>query len=121
MNKDIETLSEKIKKARGDSDAKDPQGPQTADGGEDNTRQGLQAGVELVVAIAVGTIIGYWLDVWLGTKPLFMIVMFFLGVGTGFYNVYRISEGMGTALGSFNRKTVLKNGLHPDEKDGKDK
>ena len=54
---------------------------------------------ELVAGIAVGVGIGLGLDYWLGTKPWFMIVFFFLGSGAGMLNVYRTVTGIGHALG----------------------
>lgn len=62
-------------------------------------RQGIQAGVELVAAIFLPTAIGYMIDGHFDTRPLFMLILFFLGICTGFYNVYRISRNMGTAVG----------------------
>ena len=56
-------------------------------------------GIELVVAIAVGTGLGWAIDRWFGTKPWGMIVMFFLGVAAGMMNVWRAVTGQGMAVG----------------------
>ncbi len=61
--------------------------------------QGLRIGVELVVAVVVRFGIGWAIDHWFGTKPLFMAVFFFLGIGAGMWNVYRAVKGMGSAMG----------------------
>ncbi len=37
-------------------------------------------GIEFALGIAVFLGVGYLLDRWLGTQPLFMIVLFFVGV-----------------------------------------
>jgi ATP synthase protein I len=58
----------------------------------------LRIGTELVVAIVVGTGIGWALDRWLGTHWL-AFVFFFLGVGVGMVNVWRAVTGMGMAIG----------------------
>ena len=42
---------------------------------------------ELVVAVLVGTIIGFILDNTFGTKPWLIIIFFFIGVVTGIINV----------------------------------
>ena len=52
--------------------------------------KGLRAGSELLGAVIVGAVIGYWLDRFLGTAPLFMIILLFIGFVTGFYNIYRL-------------------------------
>lgn len=49
----------------------------------------LQVGIELVAGVAVGSVIGYFLDHWLGTMPLFFILCFFLGAAAGFRNLIR--------------------------------
>ena len=50
---------------------------------------GLQAGVEVVAGVAVGLLLGWALDRWLGTAPLFLIVLFMLGAAAGVLNAYR--------------------------------
>ncbi|HET6522623.1 MAG TPA: AtpZ/AtpI family protein [Geminicoccaceae bacterium] len=50
---------------------------------------GVQAGIEIVVALAVGVGIGWALDRWLGTMPLFLVAFFMLGAAAGVLNAYR--------------------------------
>ena len=54
----------------------------------------FKLGTELVAAVAVGTIIGFILDNWFGTKPWFIITFFFLGVIAGMLNVIRVAKNM---------------------------
>lgn len=49
----------------------------------------LRVGVELMSGAFVGGVAGYFLDKWLNTSPVFLIVCFFLGSGGGFMNVVR--------------------------------
>jgi ATP synthase protein I len=51
---------------------------------------GLRVGVELVSALAVAVAIGWGLDRWLHTMPLFLIVFVLLGGAAGVANVWRI-------------------------------
>ena len=60
---------------------------------------GFRIGIELVVAIAVATALGWAIDHWLGTRPWGMIVLFFLGVAAGMMNVYRAVTGISTPVG----------------------
>jgi|TARA_B100001750_G_scaffold211224_1_gene192315 ATP synthase protein I len=49
---------------------------------------------ELVAAVAVGTIIGFILDNWFGTKPWLILIFFFVGVITGILNVIKSAKKM---------------------------
>ena len=49
---------------------------------------------ELVSAVAVGTIIGFILDNWFGTKPWLILIFFFVGVIAGIMNVIRSAKKM---------------------------
>ena len=54
----------------------------------------FKLGTELVAAVGVGTIIGFILDSWFGTKPWLIIVFFFLGSAAGILNVIRTAKKM---------------------------
>ena len=54
----------------------------------------FKLGTELVAAVAVGTIIGFILDTWFGTKPWLIIVFFFLGSAAGILNVIKTANRM---------------------------
>ena len=66
----------------------------------ENHKRGLfmgsafRLGTELVAAVVVGTIIGFILDNWFGTKPWLIITFFFLGVIAGILNVIRVANNM---------------------------
>tara|TARA_B100000579_G_scaffold347436_1_gene300505 strand:+ start:421 stop:702 length:282 start_codon:yes stop_codon:yes gene_type:complete len=66
---------------------------------EDNKRglfmgSAFRLGTELVASVVVGTIIGFILDNWFGTKPWFIIIFFFMGVIAGILNVIRVANNM---------------------------
>ena len=54
----------------------------------------FKLGTELVAAVGVGTIIGFILDSWFGTKPWLIIIFFFLGAAAGMLNVIRAANQM---------------------------
>lgn len=56
--------------------------------------QGLRIAVELVVGVAFGAFVGYWLDRSLGTAPGLMMVMLILGFAAGMTNVIRTARRM---------------------------
>ena len=54
----------------------------------------LKLSTELVAAVAVGTIIGFILDDWFGTKPWLILIFFFVGVAAGIMNVVKSAKNM---------------------------
>ena len=59
-----------------------------------NFGEAFKLSTELVAAVAVGTIIGFILDNWFGTKPLLIITFFILGATAGITNVVRAAKKM---------------------------
>jgi ATP synthase protein I len=49
-------------------------------------------GLSFVLAILLGAWFGYLLDKWLGTSPLFFLILFVLGFVGGVLNVYRTAR-----------------------------
>ena len=66
----------------------------------DNEKKGsfmgsaFKLGTELVAAVGVGTIIGFILDNWFGTKPWLIIIFFFFGAAAGLLNVIKAAKRM---------------------------
>ena len=54
----------------------------------------FRLGTELVAAAVVGTIIGFILDNWFGTKPWLILIFFFVGVAAGILNVVKTAKKM---------------------------
>jgi len=67
---------------------------------EKNAQPGSKIGIafkmstELVAAVLVGTIIGFILDNWFGTKPWLILIFFFVGVIAGILNVIKSAKNM---------------------------
>jgi len=96
MSQTPEELGQKIKAARErDGEIPSTQAPAPQGDGAAASGRAFRAGTDLVAGVVVGTFLGYWLDRWLGTLPLFMIIMFFLGFAAGFLNIYRSQTGKG--------------------------
>lgn len=64
-----------------------------------NMSTGARAGAELITFTIAGGVVGWLLDGQFDTKPLFLIIFLLAGVCTGFYEVYRITNNMGSAVG----------------------
>lgn len=101
-------LEKRLKDAREDFEEEyNPPPPEE----DENMSHGARAGIELVGAILGGALLGYFLDKVFETPPVQFLIFTLLGVGTGFYNVYKITQGLGTSVGA--------RLLHPSQKDAK--
>ncbi len=73
--------------------AREAQDRRAGRGAEDGRRGALgfalQAAIEMVAPLAVAVLIGWFIDNWLATGPLFLVLFFFLGAAAGGLNVYR--------------------------------
>ena len=54
---------------------------------------GLRVGLEIVTSTMIGLAIGFFLDRWLDTRPLFLILFAILGIAAGFINLYQDGRG----------------------------
>lgn len=97
MSEELDNLEKKIREARHGKES-DPQ-ELARIRREMNNKAGMQAGIEFVASIGVCAIIGYWLDQWAGTMPLFSFILFLIGTGAGFMSIYRASRNLGAAVG----------------------
>ena len=83
----FEEFDAKLQRLRGDEQSRVLGAERTL--GRTKYGVGLQVGIELVAGVVGGSLLGYALDRWLGTAPLFLIVMFVLGAVAGTFNAYR--------------------------------
>jgi ATP synthase protein I len=95
----LEELSERLKAAQGPGAKRDGGPPQSVGSMSQALGMAFRAGVELVAAFVVALGIGWLVDYWLGTRPWFLVVFFFLGAATAFMNVMRVARGMGLQIG----------------------
>ena len=68
--------------------------PSKSEESSSNMGTAFKMSTELVSAVVVGTIIGFILDNWFGTKPWLILIFFFVGVITGILNVFRSAKNM---------------------------
>jgi ATP synthase protein I len=64
------------------------EGPSAAGRGAAMGR-GMRIATELVAGVLVGSVLGWYLDQWLGTKPWLFILFFLLGTAAGMMNIIR--------------------------------
>ena len=80
LDSKIKDLSKKTKKVESESSSSSSLG------------MAMKLSSEMVAAVFVASLIGYYLDKWLETEPFFLILLFFLGAITGILNVVRTSK-----------------------------
>ena len=98
MNQDLDELGRQLDEIQGKKDAQKRKEEQ-AFRDADNMGRGIRAGAELITPMIAGGFIGWALDNWLDTKPIFLIIMLLLGVTTGFINVWRMTQNIGSSIG----------------------
>lgn len=121
MSSDLDELEEKIRSARGEKPLSDAEARKKRD--RANYHMAAKAGFEFALSAFFGAGLGYFIDSYFETTPLFLILFFFLGVSAGFLSLFRMSKNMGASVGYMElHKNVEKdadNGLHPDKKEAK--
>ncbi len=85
---ELRDLESKLRKARGRENAHEEDRPPSKLG------IAFRLSTEFVAAPVVGGAIGWGLDRLFGTTPIFLLVMFFLGVAAGFRNILRAAKEM---------------------------
>lgn len=61
-------------------------------------------GLEIVIGVMVGVTIGYFLDKFFSTKPLFFVIFALFGVAAGVLNVYRFVKNFDERVGYTDQK-----------------
>lgn len=80
---DLNALGRKLEEARRQTEPRRAEAPPTSLG------IAFRFATELMVAVAFGGGLGWLLDRYLGTRPLFLVVMVVLGAAAGIRNVMR--------------------------------
>jgi ATP synthase protein I len=86
----LDSLDAKLKAARERN-----QGPGEASGassGQSGLGYGSRLSVEIITSLLAGLGLGWVIDHFAGTQPLFMLIFMFLGLGLGVYHVMLISK-----------------------------
>lgn len=107
---DPDTLEERLKAARAEFDKDyNPKPKKSAGKNGESINDGAKAGIELVGAIAGGALLGLGIDHLFDTSPAAFFICLILGVITGFYNVYKITMGLGASVGFMQLRGAKKN------------
>jgi len=82
----LSALQEKI------DSIKDKENYKEKSGKGSDLSQAMRLSIDLVAGVAVGLGVGYFLDNFLATMPLFMIIGLFIGMAAGVKNMLRSAE-----------------------------
>lgn len=66
-----------------------PPKPDTTSNTHQQAGNGLALGMSMLANVFVAMAMGYGLDVWLGTKPLFLLLFIFLGFAAGMRGIWK--------------------------------
>jgi ATP synthase protein I len=97
MRERLEKLSSSLDRKRTEQENGKRAGDDQAAAGQQTGRAiatGFRIVTELAAGVIVGCVMGWYLDAWLGTTPLFLIVFIALGTAAGFWNMMRIGTGL---------------------------
>lgn len=88
------SFAERLKAARDRENSQKLDGPGKSGRQSAGLGLGFRIATEMVAAIAVGALIGYGLDRWLGSTPWLMVVFVVLGSISGVLNAYRAAKAL---------------------------
>ena len=84
---EIKEIKEKVKKLKDELKSKEQKKE-----GSSSMGIALKMGTEFVAAVFVASFIGFHVDKWLQTTPIFIIIFFIIGSVAGIFNVVRSSK-----------------------------
>ena len=89
--RDLDKFDAKLKAARDRIEGREGEGSK---GSYNDSLAGVgyRMSIELVVGICAGLGLGWLIDTQMGTKPWFMLILMFLGLVAGIFNVVRLSK-----------------------------
>ena len=61
---------------------------------------GLRMATDIIAAVLAGSVIGWYLDRWLGTQPVLLLIFIVLGLAAGMRNVIRTYRMMAAEYGT---------------------
>jgi ATP synthase protein I len=92
---DQDDLAARIEKARAASGRRDPSGAAPAADADSKRSMGLglRVGSQFVSSLAVGGLLGWGVDRWLGTAPFGLLILLLLGFVAGLIGLRKVMTG----------------------------
>lgn len=76
---------------------------------------GIRAFMEMIGVLLGSGLMGWALDAYFKTAPTMLIIFVILGIATAFFNLYKLSKNLGTAIGSNNLQSEEKLARKPSQ------
>ena len=111
MNK-FDDLEAKLKVAKAQQESQHPVTPNY------NSREmslGIRAFMEMLGVILGSGLMGWALDKYFETAPTLLIIFVILGIAAAFFNLYKLSQNLGTAIGSNSLQSAEKDVRKPSQ------
>ena len=51
-----------------------------------------QVGILMAACVIIGVFLGKWIDGFLGTSPIFLLIFSLLGIGSAIYSIFNLSK-----------------------------
>jgi ATP synthase protein I len=90
-------LASRIASAKREREIEDNRASKDASPEMSGLARGMRIGTEFISAVLVGALIGYLIDLGLGTSPWGLLIMLMLGFAAGILNVIRVVAEMNAA------------------------
>jgi ATP synthase protein I len=90
-------LASRIASAKRERDLEDARASGNASADMSGMARGMRIASEFIAAILVGTLIGYLIDLGLGTSPWGLLILFMVGFAAGIRNVIRVVAELNAA------------------------
>jgi len=81
----------KAETAQADDDRKAAEAKASGAGTGKAMAAGFRVASELLAGVLVGAFMGWWIDRWLGSSPIALLILTLVGTAAGFWNVYRFA------------------------------
>ncbi len=80
---------------------------------------GIRAFMEMMGVLLGSGLMGWALDSYFGTSPALLIIFVILGIIAAFFNLYKLSKDLGTAIGSNSLQSAEKDVRKPSQNESK--
>ena len=108
----LDDLDAKLKAAKARVEAQAPTAPTPY---SKDMSLGIRAFMEMLGVLLGSGLMGWALDSFFGTAPALLIAFVVLGIFAAFFNLYKLSKNLGTAIGSNSLQSAEKAAKKPSQ------